>query len=248
MIIFPAIDLRVGRVVRLKQGRPDAETVYGDDPVQVALKWQAEGAEWLHVVNLDGAFGENAQPNLEAIERVARAVAIPVELGGGLRDEANLRSAFALGVARVIVGTVAVQNPSLVSDLVREFGPERIVAGIDGRDGRVATHGWQQVSDISATDLARQMAARGIHRVVYTDISRDGMLQGIDAQAMANLAQASGLRVIASGGVATLQDVRRLAEREKDGVEGVIIGQALYTGAIALKEAIDVGKTHYSVS
>ncbi len=238
MLIFPALDLRSGRVVRLRQGRADAETVYSDDPAETARHWQQKGAEWLHVVNLDGAFGDDTALNVQALEKILAAVSIPVQFGGGLRNLTGIEAAFERGVARGVIGTGAIENPLLVPDALARFGAEAIVVGIDARDGMVATHGWRALSAIPALDLAIQMAERGIVRVVYTDITRDGMLAGIDAEAMANLAQGSGLRVIASGGVASLRDVQALQAREQDGIEGVIIGQALYTGAIALKEVI----------
>lgn len=238
MIIFPAIDLRSGRVVRLQQGRADAEIVYSDEPAQVAVRWQSEGAEWLHVVNLDGAFGDDTALNQRALEEILAAVSIPVQCGGGLRDLASIEAAFALGVARVVIGTAAIENPMLVSDALARFGAARVAVGIDARGGMVATRGWREQSPISALDLARQMGERGITRIVYTDIARDGMLRGIDAEAIAALARASGVRVIASGGIASLRDVEALQARARDGIEGVIIGQALYTGAVALSEAI----------
>ncbi len=246
MIIYPAIDLRAGRVVRLQQGRADAETKYSDDPAQVAMRWQTEGAEWLHVVNLDGAFGELSSANPSAssghsqreLTRIISAVSIPVQFGGGLRTMANIEAAFALGVARVVIGTAAIENPALVSDAVARFSAERIVVGIDAREGRVATRGWREQSQVSAIALAKQMRKRGVACIVYTDIARDGMLRGIDVDAMAELARAANVRVIASGGVASMRDVIELQTRE--GIEGVIIGQALYTGAIDLKEAIQV--------
>lgn len=237
MIIFPAIDLRGGRVVRLRQGKEDAQTVYSDDPAGMAARWQSEGAEWLHVVNLDGAFGDDVALNLRALESILRTVTIPVQFGGGLREMVSIGAALMRGVARVVLGTGAIQNPELVSDALSRFGPETIAVGIDARNGKVATHGWQALSAISALELANQMADRGVTRVIYTDISRDGMLGGIDADAVAELARESGLRVIASGGVAGLEDIKALQSRAQDGIEGVIIGQALYTGAVSLREA-----------
>ena len=238
MIIFPAIDLRHGRVVRLQQGRADAETKYSDDPAQVALRWQNEGARWLHVVNLDGAFGEDTTANWRALEAILRAVSIPVQFGGGLRDLVSIEAALALGVARVVIGTAAIENPQLVSDALARFGTARIVVGIDARDGMVATRGWVAQSNVSAIELAKQMRARGVERIVYTDIARDGMLRGIDANAIAEFARAANVRVIASGGVASVEDIVALrAYRE---IEGVIIGRALYTGTIALQEAMRI--------
>lgn len=238
MVILPAIDLRRGQVVRLEQGREDAATIYGDDPALTARRWQSEGAEWLHVVNLDGAFGDASALNLTALDEILAAVSIPVQFGGGLRDLSSVEAAFTRGVSRVVIGTGALTNPALVSDALTRFGPESVVVGIDAREGTVATHGWRALSSISAIDLANQMAVRGVTRVVYTDIARDGMLRGIDAEGVAQFARETGLRVIASGGVAGVPDVDALRERESDGVEGVIIGQALYTGAMSLKDVI----------
>jgi phosphoribosylformimino-5-aminoimidazole carboxamide ribotide isomerase len=248
MIIFPAIDLRAGRVVRLRQGRADDETVYGDDPAQIAARWQSEGAEWLHVVNLDGAFGDASSANLRELARIISAVSIPVQFGGGMRDSASIDAAFALGIACIVLGTAAIENPGLVSDAVARFGADRVVVGIDARDGIVATRGWREQSQTTALDLAKQMRERGVLRIVYTDIARDGMLQGIDADAIGNLARATGLRVIASGGVASQRDIEALRARERDGIEGLIVGKALYTGAVSLKEAIHAGKANHPLS
>ncbi len=243
--IFPAIDLRHGRCVRLRQGDPDAETVFSDDPAAMARHWAAQGATWLHVVNLDGAFGDGVRAeasqrpiNLQRLEEIWAAVAIPIQFGGGLRTLADINLALALGATRVVLGTIAVQRPDLVRDALARFGSDRIVVGIDARDGRVATHGWLSVSDVRAVDLARAMAEAGVQRAVYTDISRDGMLAGVNVAASVELARASGLKVIASGGVRSLDDIRALRSHEDDGVEGVIVGQALYTGQFTLPQAL----------
>jgi len=245
MIIFPAIDLRRGHVVRLRQGCAEDETIYSDDPAEMAKRWQGEGADWLHVVNLDAAFGDirrdvacNVSANIHALQKILAAVSIPAQFGGGLRDMASIEAAFARGVARVVIGTAAIENPQLVSEALARFGAERIVVGVDAHNGMVATRGWRKQSLISDLDLARQMRARGVTRIVYTDIARDGMLRGVDADAMAELARAANVRVIASGGVGSLLDIQALAARQ--GIEGVIIGQALYTRALNLKEAIQV--------
>jgi phosphoribosylformimino-5-aminoimidazole carboxamide ribotide isomerase len=244
VIIFPAIDLRRGRCVRLRQGRAGEETVYDDDPASVARRWVAEGAEWLHVVNLDGAFGERGggtgQPiNLQRLAEIREAVpGTPIQFGGGVRSVADVEKSLALGATRVILGTVAVAQPAVVADAIERLGPERIVVGIDAREGLVATHGWLQTSETTAEALGQAMGQQGVLRVVYTDIARDGMLSGVNIEATAALARATGLRVIASGGVASLEDLRRLKARAADGIEGVIIGQALYTGAVSLAEAI----------
>jgi phosphoribosylformimino-5-aminoimidazole carboxamide ribotide isomerase len=244
MIVFPAIDLRRGRCVRLRQGRAEDETVYDDDPAAVAGRWVAQGAEWLHVVNLDGAFGEAAsQPsrpiNLQRLEEIHAAVPeTPIQFGGGVRSLPDVETALGLGAARVILGTVAVQNPELVAEAIVRFGAERIVISIDARGGQVATHGWLETSDVTAVALGRAMRARGVLRAVYTDIARDGMLTGVNVESTALLARETGLWVIASGGVASLEDLRRL--EAKGNIEGVIIGQALYTGALSLREAIRI--------
>jgi phosphoribosylformimino-5-aminoimidazole carboxamide ribotide isomerase len=247
MIVFPAIDLRRGKCVRLRQGRPDAETVFSDDPVAMAEHWVSQGAEWLHVVNLDGAFGQ-ASSNLRVAEEMTAAVGIPVQFGGGLRTMADIEGALKLGLARVILGTVAVEEPSLVAEAVKRFGAESIVVGIDARKGKAATHGWQEVTSVTATELALRVRELGVERVVYTDIARDGMLSGVNVEASGELAQRTGLWVISAGGVSSLDDLRRLKETEASGVEGVIIGQALYSGALELREAIVVARGGQHVS
>jgi phosphoribosylformimino-5-aminoimidazole carboxamide ribotide isomerase len=249
MIIFPAIDLRAGRCVRLQQGEPDAETVYGHDPVAVARRWAAAGAQWLHVVNLDGAFagalqsgpGKQELPvNLYCLRNIAAEVDLPIQFGGGLRTLADVEQVLNLGAQRAILGTVAVREPDLVSRAIEVFGPERIVVGIDAREGIVATGGWQETSHVEAMDLGRDMRQRGARWAVYTDIVRDGMLSGVNVAATALLATQTGLQVIASGGVASLEDVRALKDVELAGVAGVIIGKALYTGAVELEQAIAI--------
>ena len=244
MIILPAIDLRRGRCVRLRQGRAEDETVFGDDPAAVARRWVGEGAAWLHVVNLDGAFGDGGQTggrpvNLQRLSEIrAAAPRTPIQFGGGVRSLADVETALDLGATRVILGTAAVQNPALVVEALGSYGASKIVVGIDARDGQVATHGWRQTSDLTALSLGRTMGQQGLTRIVYTDISRDGMLSGVNVEATAALAAATGLKVIASGGVASLEDVKSLRGQMESGIEGVIIGQALYTGAVSLPEAL----------
>ncbi len=244
MIIFPAIDLRQGRVVRLRQGDPAAQTVFGENPAEVARGWAAQGAEWLHVVNLDGAFGaaEGATLNLRRLAEIRATSALPIQFGGGIRAADDMARAFDLGVTRVVLGTAAVRRPQLVETAVLRFGAERIVVGIDAQNGRVAVAGWQETSELSALELAQRMAAMGVVRAVYTDIARDGMLSGANVAATAALARASGLKLIASGGVAGLEDIRSLTEHQSDGIEGAIIGQALYSGAVELAAAIRVAR------
>ena len=242
--LFPAIDLRHGRCVRLRQGDPDAETVYSDDPVAVARHWVAQGAAWLHVVNLDGAFAGQVEAadglpvNLQRLRDIRQAVDVPIQFGGGLRTLEDIALVLELGATRVVLGTVAVTNPDLVREALARFGAERIVVGLDARDGRVATHGWLEVSDVTVEALGHAMAQAGVRRAVYTDIRRDGMLTGVDAEGAARLAEATGLRIIASGGVADLEDIRRLLAVAHRGVEGVIVGQALYTGRLDLHAAL----------
>jgi phosphoribosylformimino-5-aminoimidazole carboxamide ribotide isomerase len=238
MILFPAIDLHRGRCVRLRQGRAAEETVYDEDPAAVARRWADQGAEWLHVVNLDGAFGQrSAAVNLRRLAEIRAAVpGLPIQFGGGLRSLADVETALRRGANRAILGTAAVHDPELVAKALARFGPGRIVVAIDARDGRVATHGWCQTADTTATELGRAMGQRGVHRAIYTDISRDGMLRGLNITATEALARESKLRVIASGGVASLDDVKKA--RSGAGIEGIIIGQALYQGLVSLDEAI----------
>jgi phosphoribosylformimino-5-aminoimidazole carboxamide ribotide isomerase len=252
LIIFPAVDLRQGRVVRLRQGDPNAQTTYSDDPAETAAKWAALGAKWLHVVNLDGALsfslgvgganlkgagcGDKLPINLRRLADIRAAVALPIQYGGGLRALGDVELALETGATRVVLGTVAVQQPELVGLAIERFGAERIVVGLDARDGKVATHGWQEQSELTATEVARRMAELGALRVVYTDIARDGMLTGVNFSASVELARASGLKVIASGGVGSLDNIRGLVAAPQ--IEGVIVGQALYTGAIDLQHAL----------
>ena len=231
MIVIPAIDLRGGRCVRLMQGDFARETVYGDDPVQMALRWQAAGATMLHVVDLDGAkAGYPAQAAI--VSAIARALTIPTELGGGLRSLDHLAAAFAGGVARAVLGTAAIEDRDLLTAALDRWGAERIVLGLDAREGMVATRGWIETTAVRATELARELAALGVRHVVYTDIGRDGTLHEPNYAALRELAEASGLAVIASGGVARREQLAALAA--VPGVEAAIVGRALYTGDVAL--------------
>jgi phosphoribosylformimino-5-aminoimidazole carboxamide ribotide isomerase len=227
--------------VRLVQGDPNQETVFGDDPVAMALRWAVEGAEWLHVVNLDGAFGEESE-NPAAVRHIVEALGrrrIPVQYGGGLRTLDDVEAALGWGVARVILGTVAVREPEMVRAAVERFGAERIIVGIDARDGMVATQGWQETSAVRVLDLAQQMKALGATRVVYTDIGQDGTNRGVNVAKTGELAQKSGLKVIASGGVGSLDDLIQVRWIRPYGVEGAIVGRALYEGRFTLREALD---------
>ncbi|MSO22312.1 MAG: 1-(5-phosphoribosyl)-5-[(5-phosphoribosylamino)methylideneamino]imidazole-4-carboxamide isomerase [Acidobacteria bacterium] len=241
MIIFPAIDMRQGRCVRLLQGRAEQETVYFEDPIAVALRWETEGAAWLHLVDLDGAMSEGAGNRVIA-KRIFTALQIPVQFGGGLRAMEDLEETLEAGAARIVVGTAAVQQPEFLAKAVQRFG-ERIVVGIDARDGRVATHGWNQVGSLEAVAFAQTLARSGVQRIVYTDISKDGMLAGPNLEATKRLAVESQLKVVASGGVASLDDLRALCGLENVGIEGAIVGKALYERRFTLKEAIQAGSS-----
>lgn len=240
MIIYPAIDIRGGRCVRLTEGRFDAETVFADDPAEMALKWAACGAQWLHLVDLDGALAGEGK-NLPVIERILQSVKLPVQLGGGIRNMQAIDKLLTLGVRRVILGSAAVKNPELVAEACRQY-PGHIAVGIDAKNGDVAIEGWGRGSGVAAVDLAKQMAAYGVDKIIFTDISRDGMLSGVNAEATAALARACGIEIIASGGVASLEDIRRVKAVEADGVTGCIIGKAIYTGAVDLREALALAK------
>ncbi len=241
MILFPAIDLKAGQVVRLLHGRADAVTVYGEDPAGQARRFADMGFRWLHVVDLDGAFtGEGANGN--AVAEIVKAVDLPVQLGGGIRDLARIEAWLALGVRRVILGTVAVKDPELVRQACRLY-PGRIVVGVDARDGHVAVEGWAEKSSLTALELALRFRDAGVAALLYTDVGRDGALTGVDVAGTARLARESGLPVIASGGVAGLEDIEALQGQARHGIEGVVVGRALYDGrldpaaALALLEA-----------
>jgi phosphoribosylformimino-5-aminoimidazole carboxamide ribotide isomerase len=233
-VVYPAIDLRQGRVVRLSQGDPKRETAYDSDPLAVARRWQDRGAQWVHVVNLDGAFGESGQRNQDALARVL-STGLSVQFGGGLRDFDAVARALDLGVSRVVIGTGFVESPGFVRAALTEFGPDRVALGIDARNGIVQIRGWQRSTPLTASELALQWVEQGGLWLIFTDISRDGMGSGVNADATSELAGASGLRVIASGGVRSLDDVVRVRQR---GLEGVIIGRALYEGHIELHQAL----------
>lgn len=236
--IYPAIDLRDGWVVRLRQGDPSRETAYSDDPAAVARRWADAGATWVHVVNLDGALGEGSAANLAALGRIVPA-GLRVQFGGGLRQFSDLRRVLELGVARVVVGTAAVEDPALVERALDGFGAQRVAIGIDARSGSVRTRGWQQATEITPGELGRRWADAGARWIIYTDVARDGMGTGLSVAATAALARATGVHVIASGGVRSLEDVRSTFEA---GLSGVIIGRALYEGQVALTDALDVAR------
>lgn len=223
------------------------ETVYGDDPAAIAENWEASGVDWLHVVNLDGAFGDSnrAAKNIDALQAILDRVSTPVQFGGGLRSPTDVERALRMGVSRVVIGSMAADRPRQMLDVLGQFGPEQIALGLDVRDGQVATHGWRQLAETDPLKLISLIQTAGLTHVIYTDIVRDGMLSGVNVEATVALAQAGnsvnsnrGFKVIASGGVAGLEDIKRLKAVEGEGIEGVIIGKALYTGAIDLAEAV----------
>lgn len=231
MQILPAIDLRGGKCVNLVQGIATQETVFSDAPVEMALQWQAEGAEYLHLVDLDGAF-QNASANLDIVSEIVKALEIPVQLGGGIRSMERLDTVLALGVDRAILGTVALKQPDFVKQACAKYGA-RIAVGIDAKDGRVATEGWLEVSEKSAVEFAQEMAA--VQTLIYTDIKSDGMLKGPNVDATADIIEAISANVIGSGGVTSLADITAL---KQIGASGAIIGRALYTGDLVLRDAI----------
>ncbi|NLB19227.1 MAG: 1-(5-phosphoribosyl)-5-[(5-phosphoribosylamino)methylideneamino]imidazole-4-carboxamide isomerase [Syntrophomonadaceae bacterium] len=236
MLIFPAVDIKEGRCVRLVQGRKDRETIYSLERGEMAQQWEQQGAQWVHVVDLDGAFS-GVPRNQDIIKDMVSRLNIPIQLGGGIRDMVIARSFLNLGVSRIIIGTRALDDRTFIESLLKEFGPDKVVIGIDARDGMVAVKGWVDVTEVSALDLALEMKSLGITRLVYTDISRDGELKGPNLSATEALAKGSGLSVIASGGVSSVRDIENL--RQIPEIEGAIIGKALYEGRLSLGEALN---------
>lgn len=234
MIIYPAIDIRGGRCVRLTEGRFDKETVFADDPAEMAVKWAECGARYLHLVDLDGALAGESR-NIEVIKRILAATTIPVQFGGGIRTMENISRLLEVGVSRVILGSAAVKNPDLIEEACKKY-PYQIAVGIDVKNGDVAIEGWEKGSGMGAIELAKRMAASGVDKIIFTDTSRDGMLTGVNAEATAKLAEAAKVDVIASGGAASLGDIKKLLKYK--GISGCIIGKAIYTGAIDLKTAL----------
>ncbi|MFZ4826095.1 MAG: 1-(5-phosphoribosyl)-5-[(5-phosphoribosylamino)methylideneamino]imidazole-4-carboxamide isomerase [Phototrophicaceae bacterium] len=241
MIIYPAIDLRGGKVVRLREGDPNQQTIFSEQPLETAQRWIADGAKWIHVVNLDGAFNQ-ANHNLNVLEAIAR-LSVSVQFGGGLRSLADIEHAFERGAQRVVLGTVALKEPHIVYEAIRHFGSEAICVGLDARDGFITTHGWTETATITPTALGLRMAEMGVRHALFTDVSRDGALSGSNVQATIELAEQTHLQVIASGGVATLDELMLLA---KSGVvAGAVIGMALYTNQFTLQEAIQLTERGY---
>jgi len=236
LIVFPAIDLKGGQVVRLAEGDMDRATVYGDDPAAQAMIFAEAGAQHLHVVDLDGSFAGHAV-NAEAVESIVRTFPGHVQLGGGIRNREAVERWFDLGVSRIVIGTAALKDPEFVKGVARDF-PGGIVVAVDARDGYVATDGWAEKSDMEVIDLARRFEDAGVAALLFTDVGRDGMLKGCNVQATVDLARATDIPVIASGGVAGIADIRILSLHAQDGIEGVITGRALYDGRLDLKTAL----------
>lgn len=240
MIIIPAVDIKNGRCVRLLQGRKDEETIFSNDPVEMAIKWDEEGAELIHVIDLDGAFEKSPQ-NINSIKKIIEGVKADVQVGGGIRDNKTIRMFIDLGAKRVIIGTEAIKNPKLVKDACKEF-PGRIVVGIDARNGMVAIEGWTETTKIKAVDLAKQFEDCGVAAINFTDIYRDGMETGPNIKETMIIAENVSIPVVASGGVSNIDDIKKLIQLKKFGVAGIITGRALYSGNLNLKEAIELTK------
>ena len=239
MIVIPAIDLRNGQCVRLMQGRKSDVTVYNDDPVSVAREFAAAGAEMIHVVDLDGAFSEPDSPNRAVVKRMLETVDVPIEFGGGVRSLEDAQVLAEEGVARIVLGTVAAESPDSLKDFVDRFS-SKICVGIDARNGRVMSRGWETATSFDAVDLARSVESCGVERIIYTDISRDGTLVGPNIEQALAVVRAANVRVTASGGVSSLDDIKRLRDADEHRLDSVIVGKALYEGKFKLEEAIRV--------
>lgn len=240
MLLIPAIDLKGGQCVRLRQGRMDDVTVFSDDPAAVARQWQDQGAERIHVVDLDGAF-KGAPVNLAVVEKIVRAVDVPVQIGGGIREAETVQHYLDVGIEYVILGTKAVNVPHFLQDMCLEF-PRRVIVSLDAKDGRVALNGWAKLSSQHVTEVARHCERAGVEAIVYTDIAKDGMMQGFNVESTRALAQAVKTPVFASGGVSSLADIHQLKALEAEGVAGAIIGRALYQGSLDFAEAVKIAK------
>lgn len=244
MRLLPAIDIRSGRCVRLRQGREDAETIYGDDPVAVAESWAQQGAEWLHIVNLDGAFGR-ASDNLRIVQKIASARKVKIEFGGGLRSEEDVDHAFDLALDKVVLGTIAVADRAALSRILGKHGADRIVVALDARNGIVTTNGWTSNSGVSVIDAAREFENAGVKEVLYTDVGRDGMLNGPDVPRLRELFGRTMLDVIASGGIGSVEDLKLLARLQESRLAGVIVGKALYEKKFTYREAVEAVRAEF---
>ncbi|MCL2144191.1 MAG: 1-(5-phosphoribosyl)-5-[(5-phosphoribosylamino)methylideneamino]imidazole-4-carboxamide isomerase [Endomicrobia bacterium] len=236
MIVIPAVDIRQGNSVRLKQGKIDAETIHSTDPVFMAKLWKAKGAQRIHIVDLDGAFN-GISMNAAIIKEICGSVEVPIEVGGGIRDMKRVDEVFKWGASYVILGTVAVYNPEIVRKAVEKYGPKKIIAAVDAKDGKVAIGGWKEITHIDVFELVKKLKEYGVEEILYTDISRDGMLTGPDFNGLKKLS-GSGMRIIASGGIKSIDNLIKLKEYEKDGVFAAIVGSALYTDDFKLEDAI----------
>jgi len=240
MVVIPAIDLLQGKCVRLSQGQKQAATIYDADPIAVAKNFALAGATMLHIVDLDGAFNDSASPNRQLLGEIVRAIEIPVQFGGGLRTPDDVRQVLELGVTRVVIGTLAVEDPETLQELISSFGSDQVAVGIDARDGEVMVRGWEQGGKISAVDLAQVVAKAGVARIIYTDVARDGMLTGPNIEQTLLVARESGLKVTASGGVSSLADLERLKSLSEFGVDSAIVGKAFYEGRFTCEAALQV--------
>ena len=237
MIIYPAIDLKDGQCVRLVQGKKENKTVYSDTPGKLAASFQTQGAAFLHVVDLDGAF-EGSPRNIAAIKEIAASISIPFQVGGGLRSREDVERLLEIGASRVIIGTRAVTSPAFIAELLADFGPSKVILGLDAREGMVAIEGWVEKSSLGALEFGKQMRMMGVETAIYTDVSMDGLLQGPNLAAIEEMASSSGLKIIASGGVSSVDNIKALKKMESLGVSGAIIGKALYDGKLSLEEAL----------
>jgi len=241
MVILPAIDLKDGRCVRLEQGKPDKEKVYSGDPAETARTWEQQGAQWLHVVDLDGAFSGEPK-NLASLEAIRAAISIPIQFGGGNRTMDTLGRVFDIGVNRIVLGTAALQSPEFLTEACAEFG-DKIAVGIDARDGKVAVKGWSDVTETDAIEFGRRVAEQGAELIIYTDISRDGMLCGPNTEALKRMAEGVSIPVIASGGISSLSDVAEITGLAPGRIVAMIIGKALYEETFTLTRALDIAAT-----
>ena len=242
MEIIAAIDIKDGKCVRLRQGEENSSTVYGEDPVSMAMKWAGEGAKRVHVVDLDAAFGKSSG-TISILTKICSSVAAAVQFGGGLRSREALRATFESGAAKAVLGTVAFENPSLLAELLREFGSERIIVAVDARGGRIATRGWKRLSQTSVEAAVGDLRSAGVQEILYTDIGRDGMMSGPDLETLNTLTD-TGLSVIASGGIASLRDIELLLSLKSKPLSGAIVGKALYEGRLSLREALALAEVH----
>lgn len=242
MIIYPAIDIRGGQCVRLIQGDYTKETVFSKNPVEVAKAWESQGAKWIHMVDLDGARS-GIPENMDVILKIRKAVDINIQVGGGIRNFDTVEKYIKSGINRIIFGSAAIESLPLVEQAVKKFGPDKVAVGVDARKDMVATQGWTKDSGMAVEDVLNRLGKIGVERIIYTDISKDGMMKGPNLQGISNILKIGGFKIIASGGVASMEDVMNLMKYEEAGVDGIIIGKALYTGELNLKELLEKVKT-----